>query len=242
MRYDIENRYWYIVKDRNLNVSESWDYGAHGDSTGAKLDRSWLISFETDGEKYTVSYRGLEYYFESIVENRFFFDGTRKIYDSTTGKLQKDKVSVLKINNKPGEALGLGIDYPWQIIGNTIENDGYISSKAVRITFWDGNDDAIVDNPDAFNLIVSPDTINLDILSPTYGYKTNFIFFEKYITNNYTEDYRYIANDYISSYTRKFEIYPFESSINNLMSYTDGQLFYFYESNMIKKFIKSLKL
>jgi len=44
----------------------------------------------------------------------------------------------------------------------------------------------------------------------------------------------------VSNYIRKFEIYPFESSINNLMSYTDGQLFYFYESNMIKKFNKSL--
>ena len=239
MRYDIENRYWYIVQDRNLNVNESWDYGAHGDNTGAKLDRSWLISFETDGEKYTVSYRGLEYYFESVVENRFFFDSTRKIYDSTTGKLQKDKVSILKINNKPGTVSGLGTDYPWQIIGNTLETDGYISSKAVKITFWDNNDDDVVDNPDAFNIIVAPDTVNTDVLSSTYNYKTNFIFFQKYITNNYTEDYRYIANDYTTSYTRMFEIFPFESSLSNLMSYPDGQFFYFYESNMIKQFNKS---
>ena len=239
MRYDIENRYWYIVQDRNLNVSESWDYGASGDNTGAKLDRSWIISFETDGEKYTVSYRGLEYYFESVVENRFFFDSTRRIYDSTTGKIQKDKVSILKVNSNPNDSLGLGVDYPWQIIGNTIENDGYISSKAVKITFWDGNDDDVVDNPDAFNLIVAPETVNNDVLSPTYGYKTNFIFFQKYITNGYVEDYRYIVNDYTTSYTRMFEIFPYETSVNNLMSYPDGQFFYFYESNMIKKFNKS---
>ena len=238
IRYDIENRYWYIVQDRNLNVSESWDYGAHGDTSGAKKDRSWLLSFETDGEKYTVSYRGLEYYFESIIENRFFFDSTRKIFDSTTGKLQKDKVSVLKVNNKPGESVGLGIDHPWQIVGNTIENDGYISSKAVKITFWDSNDDEIVDNPDAFDLIVNPNTVNTDILSPTYNYKTNFIFFEKYTTDNYIEDYRYIPNDYTTSYTKLFEIFPFESSVTNLMSYPTGQFFYFYESNMIKKFNK----
>jgi hypothetical protein len=221
-------------------VSQSWDYGAHGDNTGSHQDRSWLVSFETDGEKYTVSYRGLEYYFESVVENRFFFDGTRKIYDSTTGKLQKDKVSVLKVNNMPGDSIGLGTDYPWQIVGNTIENDGYISSKAVKITFWDENDDDIVDNPDAFNLIVAPNTVNSDEVSLTQGYKTNFIFFQKYITDNYVEDYQYVPNDYISTTVRKFEIYPLESSIGgNQMLYDNGQLFYFYESNMIKQYNKS---
>ena len=239
MRYDIDKKYWYIIQDRNLNVNESWNYGFNGDNTGANLDRSWLLAFETDGEKYTVTYRGLEYYFESVVENRFFFDGTRKIYDSTTGKVQKDKVSVLKINNDPIEHKGLKIDYPWQIIGNTIENDGYISSKAVKITFWDDNDDAVVDNPEAFNLIVSPDSVDGDSNFLTYGYKNNFIFFQKFINNNYIEDYQYIENVFTSSTTRLFECYPYESSITNIMVYPTGQMFYFYESNMIKIFNKS---
>jgi hypothetical protein len=221
LRYDLVTRTWNIIQERNLNLYDNWSYSSSGDNTGNKLDRSWIIAFETNGEKYTVTYRGLEYYFESIIENRFFFDGTRKIYDSNTGKVQKDKVSILKINTAPSSTRGLGIDYPWQIIGNTIENDGYISSKAVKVTFWDDNDDGIVDNPDAFDLIVDP--TNLD----------NFIFFEKYMTDNYVEDYRYIPNE-----NGMFVILPLESSISNIMSYANGQLFYFYQSDMIKQFNK----
>ena len=225
LRYDLVTRTWNIVQERNLNLYDGWSNSSSGDNTGNKLDRSWIIAFETNGEKYTVTYRGLEYYFESIIENRFFFDGTRKIYDSNTGKVQKDKISILKINTIPSSSQGLGIDYPWQIIGNTIENDGYISSKAVKVTFWDNNDDGIVDNPDAFDLIVDPTDLN------------NFIFFEKYMTDNYVEDYRYISND-----NGMFVILPLESSISNLMSYPDGQLFYFYNSDMIKQFNKTTGL
>ena len=227
LRYDLVTRTWNIVQDRNLNLYDGWSYSSAGDNTGNKLDRSWVIALETNGETYTVTYRGLEYYFESIIENRFFFDGTRKIYDSNTGKLQKDKVSILKINTAPGTNTGLGIDYPWQIIGNTIENDGYISSKAVKVTFWDDNDDGIVDNPDAFDLIVDPTDLN------------NFIFFEKYTTDNYIEDYKYIPNELKADGNLTFITLPLESSISNLMSYPDGQLFYFYQSDMIKQFSKS---
>ena len=232
LRYDIITRNWNIIQEKDLNLYNNWK--SVNDTSGSKLDSSWLISLETNGEKYTVTYRGLEYYFESIKENRFFFDGTRKIYDSTTGKIQKDKVSVLKINTSPNSTTGssLGIDYPWQIIGNNIDNNGYISSKSVKITFWDENDDGVVDNPDAFNLIVDPRSTNIDT-----GYYNNFIFFEKYITDNYIEDYRYVSND-----TNMFEIFPLESFISNIMSYPDGQLFYFYQSDMIKQFNKSTGL
>lgn len=224
LRYDIVTRTWNIVQERNLNLYDSWNSSASGDNSGNKLDRSWIIALETNGEKYTVTYRGLEYYFESIIENRFFFDGTRKIYDSTTSKVQKDKVSVLKVNTKPNSLNGLGLDYPWQIIGNTIENDGYISSKAVKITFWDANDDSVVDNPDAFEIIVDTALTNTN----------RFVFFEKYTTDSYIEDYRYISNE-----NNMFIIYDSENSVSNLSSYKDGQLFYFYNSNMIKIFNKS---
>ena len=71
------------------------------------------------------------------MENRFFYDGTRKIYDPKTGKVQKDTVSVLKFNTLPSANTSLGIDYPWEIVGTTSESDGYTSTKAVKITFSD---------------------------------------------------------------------------------------------------------
>jgi hypothetical protein len=223
LRYDISTRTWQIIQDRNLNLISNWSNNRAGDNTGQKLDSSWILAFQTDGQKYTVTYRGLEYFFESIKENRFFFDGTKKIYDTSTGKIQKDKVSVLQFNTKPNSSETLGISYPFEIIGTSVEEDGYASSKAVKITFSDNDDDGVIDNPEAFNLIVNPSITNPD----------RFVFFEKYITNNFTEDYRYIQNS-----NGKFVVLANENLISNLMTYNDGQLFYFYDLDVVKKLDK----
>lgn len=223
LRYSIDDNSWYIIQDRNLNLTNPWSNSYAGNNDGGKLDSSWLVAFETDGEKYVITYRGLEYYFESILENRFFFDGTRNIYDVTTGKLQKDRISVLKFNTVPNSNNSIGKDYPWKIVGTTSESDGYISTKAVKITFFDANDDSIPDNPDAFDIIVDPSTSN----------SNRFVFFEKYITDDYTEDYRYVSND-----NGMFKIYASESDALPLTQHTDGQLFYFYNSDVVKKLDK----
>lgn len=223
LRYDQEYRTWLIVQARNLNLTSAWSLGKAGDNSGTKQDSSWLIAFETDGTTYTITYRGMEYYFESIKENRFFFDGTRKIFDVTTGKLQKDKVNVLKFNTLPNSNTSLGIDYSFEIIGTTTESDGYTSSKAVKITFSDSDDDAVVDNPESFETIVGS-SLN------------NFVFFEKYITDNNTEDYRYVdnTNGLISIYDSQDDA---EGS-GILTSAADGALFYFKNSDVVKKLDK----
>jgi hypothetical protein len=163
------------------------------------------------------------------MENRFYFDGTRKIYDTSTGAIQRDKISVLKINTLPNTNLPLATDYPWQIIGNVLENSGYASSKVVKVTFYDNNDDGLPDNPDAFSIIVDPPTVTSSGLT-----NYNFVFFEKYITDNYTEDYRYVSND-----DDMFLIFVDETYASNLSQYNDGQLFYFYNADMVKKYNKA---
>jgi hypothetical protein len=221
LRYDVNSAAWIVIQERNLNIFDPWSNGRAGDNTGNNLDSSWLLVFETDGSSYRVSYRGLEYYFESIKENRFFFDGSKKIYDIVTGKLQKDKVTVLKFNTQPLSTASLIKDYPWEIIGTVNEEDGYASGKVVKITFSDSNDDGIVDNPDSFNVIVDSNETNLD----------RFVFFEKYVNDFYNEDYRLIENT-----KNKFLILKSESLVTTYSSYTDGQLFYFYDNDIIKRF------
>ena len=227
LRYDINLSTWTVIQDRNLNLLDAWTNGYAGDNSGQKLDSSWLIAFETDGTTYTVSYRGLEYFFESIIENRFYFDGTRKIYDTTTGTIQKDKITVLKINTLPGTNNSLVTDYPFKIVGNVLENNGYASTKVVKVTFFDSNDDGLPDNPDAFDIIVDPPSLT----SSNTLTNTNFVFFEKYITDGYTEDYRFVSNE-----NDMFLIYPKETHIQNISQYADGQLFYFYLSDVVKKY------
>ena len=225
IRYDVVLRSWQIIYDRNLNTFNPWNLGKAGDNTGLKLDSSWLVSFETDGELFTVTYRGLEYYFESIKENRFFFDGTKKVYDVTTGKVKKDVVKVLKFNTLPNSSITLGKDYTFEIIGTTAEEEGYSSSRTVKLTFADSDDDGIVDNPDTFNIIVDSNSV----------YLSRFVFFEKYVTDAYVEDYRYMVNG-----ASKFIVLANESDLASLTGYNDGQLFYFYNVDLVKKFDKTL--
>jgi len=225
LRYDINLRNWQIIYDRNLDIINNWTLGKAGDNTGNKLDSSWLLAFETDGETYTVTYRGLEYYFESIKENRFFFDGSKKIYDVSTGKTQKDIVNILNFNTKPNSSTSIGKDYTFEIIGTTVEEEGYSSSRTVKLTFSDSDDDGVVDNPEAFNIIVDPETNNLN----------RFVFFEKYITDAYIEDYRYMVDG-----LEKFIVLRREDDVQSLLGYNDGQLFYFWSTDLVKKFDKAL--
>ena len=101
LRYDFQNRQWRLVTENNLDVIGDFSTGKTGDVTNQQLDSSWLLLFETDGEKYTIEYRGLRYVFESGQEIRFFYDSINKIYDNRTGQIVKDKISVLSINKKP---------------------------------------------------------------------------------------------------------------------------------------------
>ena len=101
LRYDQVNRIWRVIISENLNVTDGFSNGKTGDVTGNQLDSSWFILFETDGQKYTVTNRGLRYIFESDTELSFYYDGQNKIYDSATGQLVKDKISVMNFNTKP---------------------------------------------------------------------------------------------------------------------------------------------
>ena len=65
-----------------------------------QLDSSWLLIFNTDGETYNITYRGGRYLFESDEEVRFYFDNSDKVYNNRTGKIIKDKISVLSVNVK----------------------------------------------------------------------------------------------------------------------------------------------
>ena len=101
LRYDQINRIWRVIINENLNTKDVFSNGKTGDVTNNQLDASWIILFETDGEKYTITNRGLRYIFESDKELTFYYDSQNKIYDSATGQLVKDKVSIMNFNTQP---------------------------------------------------------------------------------------------------------------------------------------------
>jgi hypothetical protein len=177
LRYDVGLASWQLVLPGDLNTAGDFSLTHAGDTSGTGLDSSWLIEFTTVGKTYTVSYRGLNYVFESVLETDFYYDGTTKIFDTTTGQTVHDQIKVLKVNSNPDDSNPLALDYIWYIYKAITEVDGYVDQNRILITFSDVNNDGIPDNPELFELIVSPET-NIDskyvYFQETIGYD-NFI-------------------------------------------------------------------
>lgn len=176
LRYDIDTTSWKLILPSNLNTGD-FSLTDAGNTSGAALDASWLIRFKTVGQTYTVLYRGLNYVFESVKETNFYFDNTVKVFDPKTGLTVHDNIKVLKVNANPDDSNPLALDYTWYIYKNIIEVDGYENPNKILVTFSDIDTNGILDNPELFELIVSPDVDSNSkyvYFQATYGYD-NFV-------------------------------------------------------------------
>jgi hypothetical protein len=223
LSFDRTSRQWFIVVDSNLDTVSNFSLSFQSDTTNTQKDSSWLIRFQWTGIAYQVTYRYLEYIFESDKQTAFFVDYSNNNYDYTTDTLIKDQISVLGINTVPNTpSQGLKHDFRWQIDNTIVESDGYINPKKVVVSFYDANNDGQIDNPDAFDEIVAPDTT--DDGEPT-GNLVNFVYFE-------------LASDgltYSLVDTSLTPISPYrdEDSVDtNTLSV--GDLIYFYTTDVVK--------
>ena len=220
LRYDINLRQWRIIIENNLSILGDFSLGKTGDITNQQLDASWILLFETDGEKYTITYRSLRYIFESAEEIRFYYDSSDKVFDNKTGQIIKDKIAVLSINLKPDALIPFTVQHDWEISDAYRDADGYVDSKKVEVSFYDFDEDGVVDDPETFLEIVS------ELVNPL----TKFIFQKKYLTTDGIEDYSYMDSASIT-------IVQAESYIGALSQYTDGQVFYLVTENVFKKYV-----
>jgi hypothetical protein len=214
LRYDEEDASWKIITAANLSTSSTFELDYAGDATSTNLDASWWFKFTNDGNTYTVTYRKIDYIYESAGENKFHFDKTERIYDYITGKSVKDTVKILKSNTVPSTGSSVGYPIEWQVVDTVQETDGYQDNRKVKVGFFDDDDDGVVDNPDIFDIIVEP---NLNV-------GTKYVFFQKYVSYDNIERYRpYPASNFIVTQN--------ESTIVLPGSYANGQLFYFYDTS-----------
>jgi len=221
LRYDEENEQWKVITSANLSSSTIFNIANAGDISSTNQDASWWFRFANDGDTYTVTYRSLEYIFESAGSNKFHYDETDRIYDYVSGKMVKDTVKILKSNTVPSSGQTIGYPIDWQVVGTIEESDGYQDNRKIRVGFFDSDDDGVVDNPDIFDIVVEPET----------NESTKFVFFEKYNSYDYIERYRpYPSTNFI--------IVENESDITLPGDYEDGQLFYFYSpsENIFKQY------
>ena len=173
LRYDQTSREWDIIEQDNLNVIDNFSLGLSGDETNQQLDTSWLVLLETDGINYYVTYRNTNYYFESESEVRFYFDSNKKVYDSKSNSIIKDKITILNINNNLPSAVPTSaytVDFDWEITKEYRNIEGYVDSRRVEISLIDSDDDGVVDDLEIFEKIVVPN---------------NYIFIKTIVESNY---------------------------------------------------------
>jgi len=211
LSFDNITRQWFIIVDSNLNINSNFNLSYQGDSSNSQKDASWMVLFQWTGTGYQVSYRVLEYIFESANQTAFFVDYSNVNYDFVTDTVIRDQIDVLSVNPDPVTSLGLGVDYRWQIENAVIEPDGYVEPKKVVISFYDANNDGQIDTPDAFTNIVGTAT-------------NSFVYFQISSDGN-----RYSL---LSDQTM-ITAYPDESYVN-LATATVGDLFYFSTADVVK--------
>ena len=225
LRYDVDTETWKVITATNLSASSVFSLSNAGSTAGTNLDASWWFKFTNDGNTYTVTYRLLDYIFESEAQNKFHYDAQEKIYDYKAGKSVKDVIKLLKTNSIVSTGNSIGYPINWQVVDTVTESDGFQDNRKVKIGFYDDDDDGVVDNPDIYDIVIEPNT------SAT----TKFVFYQKYISYDNIERYKpYAASNFVVSKN--------ESDITlSSATYTDGQLFYFYDEaeNVVKKYSSS---
>ena len=214
LRYDATTQTWAIIEQQNLSLSNTatdFSLDHAGDTSGQGLDASWLVRLVYNGIDYSVTYRGIDYIFESQLETRFYFDEQVKNYDPSSGLVIRDQIKVLKVNTQPDSTMPIGEDQVWYVYKNIIEPDGHQSTRRILVTFPDSNSDGVPDNPDLFENVVAPSVNSASkyIYLQQINDANNFVFTQ--VLDNATV---------ISTYTTQGGI------VRYISLYENGQLFY----------------
>jgi hypothetical protein len=98
---DATTRTWDIILNSNLNLTGTYSLSNQNNIEDLGLDSSWIVAFVWTGKNYQVTYRTLNYIFESEQQTAFFVDESSVNYDFTSNTVVKDRVDVLSINPEP---------------------------------------------------------------------------------------------------------------------------------------------
>ena len=170
------------------------------------------------GNRYSVSYRSLAYYFGSVSETRFSFETGKLVYDPLSGTILQDFTMVLTSNTQPGSNYPMARNIKTSIIGQTVESDGYVNDFEVEVASIDPNNRTIIQNPDFFREVTGYVTNNTNV-----GIYAFFEFIEDAVN---LSRYQLIASSTVSYQ------YPNITSIEVVKyEYPLNQLFYAYAEN-----------
>lgn len=195
-------------------------------SISSFTDPNYFVKFTSTGANtYSITYRSLAYYFGSVADTRFTYAKDELVYDPFSGKIIQDFVNVLSVNTQYGSNIPLGQDLKVNIVGQTVESDGYINDFQVEVAATDVNNRQLILNPDFFTEIT--------------GYTTGSSNIGKYVFFRTIQDAINLTRQYIIPSTDVNYAYATPSQIEVVKyDYPVGTLFYAYGEN---KFYKTVQ-
>ena len=219
LRYDVILAEWKIISATNIDLTNEFFLGKSGDITNTNVDSSWIVAFVKEADRYVIRARSLQYVFGSVEQNRFYFDSAEKQYNDQLGNVVKDQIKVLGINTTYDFITPLIQDVPFEISDSIKFDDGYESTNEIKLSFYDSDDDGVIDNPDSFEQIVGVDQ------------ELQYLFFQEVVDQYGTKTYKLIDNSNDLILIREKE------SAVDITNFLTGQLIYFYDidENIIKR-------
>jgi hypothetical protein len=158
-----------------------------------------LLKFNTDGVKYTVTYRQLNYVFGSSSQVSFINSNPNAVYDAATNSLVKDNIRVLNIN-------GIANDTNLNIYKNVVLSDGYTDSTRVLVTYPISSTSGLPSDPLIFSEVNTTATT---------------IFYKKYIDSDNLVRYALVPTGGIST------LYATKIALNAVRNnFPTGSVFY----------------
>lgn len=214
------NQNFTLVFDNSLTINQQRWYMSNYD------DPNYFVKFTSLGNnRYSVTYKSLVYYFASVADTRFTYAKDELVYDPFSGKIIQDFISLLPVNTQPGTTIPIGKNLNVNILGQTVESDGYVNDFQVEVAATDVNNRQLILNPDFFNDITGyeVDASNLGV----------YVFFET------VEDAVSLSRKYVIPSSTVMYQYATLSQIETVKyDYPEQQLFYAYSEN---KFYKSFQ-
>jgi hypothetical protein len=149
----------FVLKFDNsqLAISARWSLVQPVPVNPTPTDYFVSFLYNSFDDTYVVRVKNTTYYFSSVDQVRFVFDGTNKVFDSKTGVVLSDFVNVLRSNSNPTNTATLGLDYVLNVTGQQVESDGYPNDYQVSVSAIDPNTDFSFD-PDFFTDIIGIST------------------------------------------------------------------------------------
>lgn len=168
-RMEVNQNFSLLFNNALLSNQERW-------SVGSSTDPNAFVIFTSTGvNQYLVTYKSLAYYFGSISDTRFVFNGAKSVYDPRSGRVLQDFVSVLGSNTSPGSASAIGSDIVLYVNDQATQSDGYINDYEVQVANTDKNNPQIIIDPDFFTNVTGYDFS----ITPTPTNTRYFVFFKQ---------------------------------------------------------------